>query len=110
MSMYSGGDSGMYPICFLTAWGSSRMSCPSSFTEPSVADRYPVMMFIVVDFPAPLGPRNPRISPRFTVKFRRSTASRCPYFFVTFSTCIKAFSFLSGCARLSLSLSGGAAV
>ena len=39
MSRYSGGSSGMYPICFLTACGSSRMSCPSSFTEPSVAER-----------------------------------------------------------------------
>ena len=70
------------------------------------------MMFIVVDLPAPLGPRKPSISPLLTVKFRRSTATRWPYFFVTFSTCIKAFSFLSGesCAVRSLPCPVAAAV
>ena len=28
-------------------------------TVPDVADRYPVMIFMVVDLPAPLGPKNP---------------------------------------------------
>ena len=37
-------------------------------TSPLVADRYPVKRFSVVDFPAPLGPKKPRISPFLTVK------------------------------------------
>jgi len=31
---------------------------------------------IVVDLPAPLGPSNPKVSPRFTEKFIPSTAGR----------------------------------
>src|SRR5215468_8024089 len=34
---------------------------------------------MVVDLPAPLGPRNPRISPSGTVKVRSSTATRSRY-------------------------------
>ena len=41
------------------AFGSVKMSCPSTVTLPDVAEMYPVMMFIVVDFPAPFGPRKP---------------------------------------------------
>ena len=37
----------------------TQVSCPPMVTLPSVAARQPVMMFMVVDFPAPLGPRNP---------------------------------------------------
>ena len=43
----------------LACIGSAAMSCPSTFTVPAVADRYPVMMFMVVDLPAPLGPSRP---------------------------------------------------
>ena len=38
---------------------SSKISCPSMVTSPAVAARLPVIMFIVVDLPAPFGPRNP---------------------------------------------------
>ena len=68
MSRYSGGSSGRYPISRLASLGSSRISWPEMVTVPSVAERYPVTMFIVVDFPAPLGPRKPRIVPSSTVK------------------------------------------
>ena len=40
--------------------------------------RKPVMIFIVVDLPAPFGPRNPRMSPRWTVKVTPSTARMAP--------------------------------
>src|SRR5687768_11858050 len=35
-------------------------------------------MRVVVDFPAPLGPRNPYISPRFTTRLTWSTATWSP--------------------------------
>src|ERR1051326_4833226 len=43
-------------------------------------------MRITVDFPAPLGPRNPKISPLPTRKETRSTALKLPKFFVRPST------------------------
>ena len=50
---------------------------PVAYTHLDVYKRqeiYPVIIFIVVDFPAPFGPRNPRISPSPTVKLILSTA------------------------------------
>jgi hypothetical protein len=47
-------------------------------------------MRIVVVFPAPFGPRNPRISPLFTVKEMWSTAVLSPNVFVKFCTSINA--------------------
>ena len=41
---------------------------------PEVGARKPVTIFIVVDLPAPLGPRNPSTSPRSTEKLTPSTA------------------------------------
>ena len=43
----------------LACSGCSKMSKPPILTVPLVGERHPVMMFIVVDFPAPFGPRNP---------------------------------------------------
>jgi hypothetical protein len=34
----------------------------------------PVRIFMVVDIPAPFGPRNPTISPEFTVKLKLEMA------------------------------------
>ena len=45
---------------------------------PPVAERYPQSTFIVVDFPAPLGPRKPTISPFFTENEMSRTASFVP--------------------------------
>ena len=59
ISIYSGGSSGRYPICFFASSGSFKISCLLISTSPSVAPRYPVMIFMVVDFPAPLGPKKP---------------------------------------------------
>ena len=40
------------------------------------------MTFMVVDLPAPFGPRNPNTSPSVTVKLSLSTAVKRPNFFV----------------------------
>src|SRR5258708_6398447 len=56
--------------------------------EPAEAGRKPVRMRMVVVFPAPLGPRKPRISPSFTEKFRPSIATRSRYLLVRFLTSI----------------------
>ena len=53
----------MKDLAFL---GFSMMSTPLIIASPEVEEMYPVIMFMVVDFPAPLGPRKPRISPSFT--------------------------------------------
>jgi hypothetical protein len=41
---------------------------------PPVGVRYPVIIFMVVDLPAPFGPRKPRTSPRATENDTFSTA------------------------------------
>src|SRR5689334_18802786 len=46
------------------------------------------MTRIVVDFPAPLGPRNPVMTPGCTTKDRSSTATFSPYRLVTCRTSI----------------------
>jgi hypothetical protein len=45
-------------------------------------------MRMVVDLPAPFGPRKPRTSPRWTVKETSFTATFGPNVFVRFSTLI----------------------
>src|SRR6185503_2108598 len=52
---------------------------PSTVAVPASGRRKPVIIFIVVDFPAPFGPRKPRMSPRFTEKETPSTARFEPY-------------------------------
>lgn len=46
--------------------------------SPEVTGRKPVTMRMVVDFPAPFGPRKPRTSPFLTVNERSSTATLVP--------------------------------
>ena len=46
------------------------------------------MTRIVVDFPAPFGPRNPVTRPASAVKLTSSTAVNVPYFLVSPSTVI----------------------
>src|SRR6266567_2461081 len=45
---------------------------------PEVGARKPVIIFIVVDLPAPFGPRKPNTSPRGTVNEMSSTAFSGP--------------------------------
>ena len=54
------------------------------------AGRGPSTIRIVVDFPAPLGPRKPVTSPCSTSKLRSSTATTSPYLFVSPRTSITA--------------------
>src|SRR5208283_3627727 len=61
---------------------------PSTSARPASGRRKPVIILIVVDLPAPLGPRKPRMSPRFTVKLTPSTARLDPYVLTRFLTSI----------------------
>jgi hypothetical protein len=68
----------------LAAIGSFSMSCPAIDALPEVGARKPVSIFIVVDLPAPLGPRNPSTSPRLTLNVMPSTARSAPKSLVRF--------------------------
>jgi len=50
------------------------MSKPSIWADPAVGFNRPQSMLIVVVFPAPLGPKNPNISPLRISRFRPLTA------------------------------------
>src|SRR5512136_602011 len=63
---------------FLISSGSLKMSCPATCPLPEVGVSMPQSIRIVVDFPEPLGPRNPKISPRFTEKVILFTAVNAP--------------------------------
>src|SRR6516162_8735595 len=63
---------------FFAAIGSVVTSCPHTIAVPLVGARKPVIIFIVVDLPAPFGPRKPSTSPRGTVKEMSSTAFSGP--------------------------------
>ena len=69
---------------------------------PDVARVSPTMIRMVVDFPAPLGPRNPVTRPGWAVKLTSSTAVKSPYVLVTDSMVIMGW-FLrgwgAGCVR-----------
>src|ERR1051325_4313903 len=56
------------------------MSWPQMNAVPEVGARKPVIIFIVVDLPAPLGPRKPSTSPSATAKDTPSTAVSGPNF------------------------------
>ncbi len=60
------------------------MSWPAIRAVPADGGRKPVRTRIVVVFPAPLGPRNPTISPSFTEKVTSATAVWVGYFLVRF--------------------------
>src|SRR6516162_9272208 len=63
---------------FFAATGWVAMSWPQTIAVPAVGARKPVIIFIVVDLPAPFGPRKPSTSPRATVKEMSSTAFSAP--------------------------------
>src|SRR3954465_10803575 len=66
-------------------------SCPQTRIEPAGGEMHPVIPFLVVAFPAPLGPRNPRPSPGATVNVMSSTAVRDPYRLVKWLISIMVF-------------------
>src|SRR5882757_8368214 len=63
----------------LAATGARSMSCPHTVTRPAEGAMNPAIMRMVVDFPAPLAPRNPSTSPGATENVKSSTASLSPY-------------------------------
>src|SRR6266508_2000498 len=71
-----------------TSIGCSSTSSPHTETRPSLGGMKPVIMRMVVDLPAPLGPRNPRTSPLPTSKEIPSTARFGPNDLLRFSTLI----------------------
>ena len=76
----------MYPMLALICSGWVRMSKPATLPRPAVGVRMPQSIRMVVDLPAPFGPRKPKISPRATWKLMRSTATKLPNRFSRFST------------------------
>jgi hypothetical protein len=86
------------PVCTALASSSTptsvsgERSCPYcepfTSTRPDVGASRPTIMRIVVDLPAPFGPRNPVTVPGRTVKLTPSTAVLDPYLLVTFSATI----------------------
>jgi hypothetical protein len=57
---------------------SSCTSWPQTFAVPSLGARKPAIMRMVVDLPAPFGPRKPSTSPGSARKLMPSTASSRP--------------------------------
>src|SRR3989442_9639170 len=88
MSVSAGAFSGRYPMSRRAALGLAMISKPPTVTVPSVAGMNPVIMRMVVDLPAPLGPRKPSTSPRSTPKEMPSTARFAPNVFTRFSILI----------------------
>ena len=62
------------PRSFCIFLGSFIIFIPSYNISPSVGRNKVEIIDIVVDFPAPLGPKSPNISPFSTLKDRLSTA------------------------------------
>src|SRR5207245_6258249 len=78
MSVYAGAFSGRYPISRRASIGCSTISQPPTLTLPSVGGMNPVIIRMVVDLPAPFGPRKPRTSPRSIENEIPSTARLVP--------------------------------
>ena len=72
------GRSGMKPSFDFAVIGSARMSTPATRIVPEVGLRMPAIIRSVVVFPAPLGPRKPKSSPRGTIRSISSTAVKSP--------------------------------
>ena len=61
------------------AAGARRTGRPLTVTDPAVGSSRPMIIRMVVDLPAPLGPRKPVTWPGRTSKLRSSTAVVVPY-------------------------------
>src|SRR5580704_14423138 len=77
-SSYSENFCDIYPMCCLMASDCVITSKPPTVALPEVGSSNPHSIRMVVDLPAPFGPRNPNISPRRTSRFTRSTATKLP--------------------------------
>src|SRR5215468_3847608 len=74
--------------------GAARYSRPLTRTRPVVGSSRPAIIRIVVDLPAPFGPRKPVTTPGWTTKSSPATASFSPYRLLRFSTSIIACSLI----------------
>src|SRR4030042_856768 len=90
-------------MTFLTFSGRRPTSMPPTIADPAVGSRRPQSIRMVVDLPAPLAPRNPKIAPRPTSKLTASTAVKSPNFFVRDFTSME-----NSSTRYLLSLSASA--
>ena len=68
----------MYPTRRLIASASRVTSMPATHAVPSLGRSRPQSIRMVVVLPAPLGPRNPKISPVRTPRLRLETAVTVP--------------------------------
>src|SRR5580693_7761539 len=62
---------------------SRTTSYPATLAVPEVGSARVHRILIVVDFPAPFGPRKPKVSPAATSKSMPRTASISPYLLVS---------------------------
>src|SRR6185295_1469407 len=69
----------------LTSSGCRLTSKPPTMARPEVGAISPHSTRMVVDLPAPLGPRKPKISPGGTSRFKSATAVKSPKRLVSFS-------------------------
>ena len=67
---------------------SDATSKPATLAAPPVGFRRVVSIRTAVDFPAPLGPKNPNTSPSSTVRLMLLTATKFPKVRVRFSASI----------------------
>ena len=74
ISEYDGAPSGRYPMYSFAFNGSDLRLILLIKISPLSGSKKPVSIFIVVDFPAPFGPRKPTTSPLETDKSILSTA------------------------------------
>src|SRR5574340_1176577 len=95
----------MYPMSAFIFSASVRTSNPATVPEPPVGAKIPVSMRIVVDLPAPFGPRKPKISPFCTSKLTPFTTMKLPKRFSRFLT-TTAFSLLLAFMASVLPLGG----
>src|ERR1019366_834585 len=79
--------------------GSRLTSYPATCARPDVGLSRPQSMRIVVDLPAPFGPRKPKTSPFTTSRFSWSTATKSSNCFRRFSTTTELVG--SGMSRVS---------
>src|SRR4029079_11792716 len=71
---YIAGVSTIEPTCAITRDSSPWLSAPRSEARPAVGRISPSRHRMVVVFPAPFGPRNPKTPPSGTSRSRPSTA------------------------------------
>ena len=71
----------MYPMLLRISSGCRATSNPFTDPLPAVGVNNPHSIRMVVDFPAPFGPRKPKISPFATFSETWSTATNDPNFF-----------------------------